>query len=93
MNAEKLSISLPAYLVQFIENYKLDKGCKSRSQVIEQALELLRNQELEEAYRQASAENDNAWDITLADGLAILLIPVTKKLLMVLCSPCGIAFW
>ncbi len=70
MNAEKLSISLPAYLVQFIENYKLDKGCKSRSQVIEQALELLRNQELEEAYRQASAENDNAWDITLADGLA-----------------------
>ncbi|MGB3652602.1 MAG: CopG family transcriptional regulator [Rivularia sp. (in: cyanobacteria)] len=70
MNAEKLSISLPAYLVQFIENYKLDKGCKSRSQVIEQALELLRNQELEEAYRQASTENDNAWDITLADGLA-----------------------
>ncbi len=70
MNAEKLSISLPAYLVQFIENYKLVKGCKSRSQVIEEALQLLRNQELEEAYRQASAENDNAWDITSSDGLA-----------------------
>ncbi|WP_414624764.1 ribbon-helix-helix domain-containing protein [Calothrix sp. CCY 0018] len=70
MNVEKLSVSLPVYLVQFIENYKLDKKCKSRSQVIEEALELLRNQELEEAYRQASAENDNAWDVTLADGLA-----------------------
>ena len=70
MKAEKLSISLPAYLVQFIENYRLNKGCKSRSQVIEEALELLRNQELEEAYRLASAENDSAWDVTLADGLA-----------------------
>ncbi|MCJ8282797.1 MAG: CopG family transcriptional regulator [Rivularia sp. ALOHA_DT_140] len=69
MKAEKLSISLPAYLVQFIESYRLNKGCKSRSQVIEEALELLRNQELEEAYRLASAENDSAWDVTLADGL------------------------
>lgn len=69
MKAEKLSISLPAYLVQFIENYRLNKGCKSRSQVIEEALELLRNQELEEAYLLASAENDSAWDVTLADGL------------------------
>ncbi|MDJ0616938.1 MAG: CopG family transcriptional regulator [Calothrix sp. MO_192.B10] len=70
MNAEKLSISLPRYLVQFIENYKLNKGCKSRSQVIEEALELLRNRELEESYRQASAEVDGDWDITIADGLA-----------------------
>ena len=70
MNVEKLSVSLPGYLVQFIENYRLDKGCKSRSQVIEEAFKLLRNQELEEAYRQASAENDNIWDITLTDGLA-----------------------
>ena len=42
MQAEKLSISLPSSLVQFIENYKLTKGCKSRSQVIELAIELLR---------------------------------------------------
>lgn len=70
MNVEKLSISLPPSLVEFIENYKVSKGCKSRSQVIEEALELLRNRELEEAYRQASAEVDNAWDVTVADGLA-----------------------
>ncbi|MBD2595143.1 CopG family transcriptional regulator [Nostoc spongiaeforme FACHB-130] len=71
MKVEKLSISLPLNLVEFIENYKLNKGCKSRSQVIEQALELLRNQELEEAYRQASAEIDSAWDVTIADSLTI----------------------
>jgi antitoxin ParD1/3/4 len=69
MKVEKLSISLPPSLVVFIENYKLNKGCKSCSQVIEEALELLRNPELEEAYRQASAEADSVWDVTLADGL------------------------
>ncbi|BAZ15392.1 hypothetical protein NIES4071_72640 [Calothrix sp. NIES-4071] len=70
MNVEKLSISLPPSLVEFIENYKLSKGCKSRSQVIEEALELLRNRELEERLRLASAEVDSAWDVTVADGLA-----------------------
>lgn len=70
MQTEKLSISIPTSLVQFIESYKVAKGCKSRSQVIETALELLRNQELEEAYRLASSEVDADWDITVADGLA-----------------------
>jgi len=69
MSSEKLSISLPAFLMQFIENYKVRKGCKSRSQVIELALELLRHQELEQAYRQASAEVDPDWDLTVGDGL------------------------
>ncbi|KYC41615.1 CopG family transcriptional regulator [Scytonema hofmannii PCC 7110] len=69
MQSEKLSISLPASLVQFIESYKVAKGCKSRSQVIEAALELLRYQELEEAYRLASSEVDADWDVTVADGL------------------------
>jgi len=70
MQAEKLSISLSPDLVQFIENYKLAKGCKSRSQVIEQALELLRNQELEAAYQEASGEIDPLWEISIADGLS-----------------------
>ena len=70
MKAEKLSISLPPSLVEFIENYKFNKGCKSRSQVIEEALELLRNRELEEAYPEASAEVDSDWNVTVADGLA-----------------------
>ena len=69
MQAEKISISLSQSLLQFIESYKIAKGCKSPSQVIELALELLRNQELESAYRQASSEVDSGWDITVADGL------------------------
>ncbi|MEG4202874.1 CopG family transcriptional regulator [Microcoleus sp. Pol7_A1] len=69
MQAEKISISLSQSLLQFIETYKIAKGCKSPSQVIEVALELLRNQELESAYRQASSEVDSAWDVTVADGL------------------------
>jgi antitoxin ParD1/3/4 len=69
MQAEKLSISLPRPLVKFIENYKVVKGCKSRSQVIEVALELLRDQELEQAYREASGEVDEDWNVTVADGL------------------------
>ncbi len=37
--------------------------------MIEAALELLRYQELEEAYRLASSEVDADWDVTVADGL------------------------
>jgi antitoxin ParD1/3/4 len=69
MQTEKISISLPTSLMQFVENYKISKGCKSRSQVIELALNLLLNQELEQAYREASAENDPNWEITIGDGL------------------------
>ena len=69
MQAQKLSISLPLSLVRFIESCRITKGCKSRSQVIEVALELLQEQELEKAYREASQEIDSAWDVTVADGL------------------------
>ena len=69
MSTEKISSSLPASLVQFIENYKITKGCKSRSQVIELALDLLRYQELEQAYGEASAEIDADWELTVGDGL------------------------
>ena len=48
MQTEKISISLPTSLMQFVENYKISKRCKSRSQVIELALDLLRNKELEQ---------------------------------------------
>ena len=46
--------------IGFIESYKITKGCQSPSQVIELALELLQNQDLEESYRQASSEIDSA---------------------------------
>ena len=69
MQTKKLSISLPATLVQFIERYKAVHGCKTRSPVVEQALKLLCNRELEQAYREARADTDSAWESTVADGL------------------------
>lgn len=71
---QEISISLPTPLVQFIESYKIAKGCQSPSQVIELALDLLRNQELESAYREASREVDPVWDITVADGLTEYMV-------------------
>lgn len=70
MRSTKVSISLPASLLEFVESYRTAHQCKSRSQVIEQALELLRSQELEAAYREAAQEVDPAWDVTIADGLS-----------------------
>lgn len=69
MQSHKLSISLAPSLVRFIENYRVAKGRKSRSQVIEEALTLLQERELEAAYREASSEIDSDWDLTIADGL------------------------
>lgn len=69
MQVEKISVSLPVPLVQFLESYKAAHSCKSRSQVVEMALQLFREQELEAAYRCASQESDPDWEITVADGL------------------------
>ena len=70
MCAEKLSVSLPADLVGFIEQYRTGHAMKSRSQVIGEALELLRQRELETSYREAGRETDQDFDVTLADGLS-----------------------
>jgi antitoxin ParD1/3/4 len=69
MYAEKVSISLPPTLLDFVEEYRIARGIKSRSQVIEDALYVLRERELELAYKAASAEVDPAWEATVADGL------------------------
>lgn len=69
MHAEKLSISLPSTLVQFVKTYQELHACKSQSEVIKDALKLLRQKELEDAYSQANSEIDTAFDITTSDGL------------------------
>lgn len=69
MHTEKVSISLPADLAEFVEQYKTAHACKSRSQVIGTAVGLLRRRELEQAYRAAAQEQDTDFDITSADGL------------------------
>lgn len=70
MSVAKLSVSLPDSLAGFVENYRKKRGLKSRSQVFEEAIKLLRSRELEAAYREASAEYDKAWETAVSDGLA-----------------------
>ena len=69
MGAVKMSISLPEDLSVFIETFKINHSFRTRSEVIERAVTLLRAKELEEAYREASAECTDEWDTTLSDGL------------------------
>jgi len=70
MAAAKLSVSIPRSLVGFVETYRKTRGLKSRSQVFEEAIKLLRNRELEAAYRAANSEIEDVWDGTLSDGLS-----------------------
>jgi antitoxin ParD1/3/4 len=70
MNSESFSITLPSSLLEFIEHYKVVYQYQSGEQVVEKALELLQQQELEDAYRQASREVDSLWDSTVTDGLS-----------------------
>ena len=69
MAVRKVSISLPEGLTKFVDSYKRRRGIKSRSRVFEEAVNLLRNQDLEAAYRAAASESDDEWDVTVGDGL------------------------
>ena len=69
----KLSISLPAEEVGFLDAYARSQGIKSRSGVIQTALRLLRTSELADDYTSAwsewDEEDDKTWDRSSRDGL------------------------
>lgn len=67
--SEKLSISIPASSLKFVEAYRKSHALKSRSEVIEQAITLLRERELETAYRESAREQTTEYDVTSSDGL------------------------
>lgn len=69
MHTQKLSISLPLQQYEFIEHYQLEHHCKSRSEVISEALRLLQQAQLEACYKEANNEIDNAFDVMISDGL------------------------
>ena len=69
MGTEKMSISIPASSLEFIEKYQKKHALKSRSHVIEAAIAMLRERELEAAYRSAAREPDMEYDATYSDGL------------------------
>ena len=70
----KLSISLPAEEVGFVDAYARSQGIRSRSGVIQAALRLLRTSQLADDYASAWAEwaeeDAEAWDRTAGDGIA-----------------------
>ena len=70
----KLSISLPAKHVEFIDQQVAEHGERSRSAVVRKALNRLRAESLEDAYVAAWDEwvasgEQEVWDETVGDGL------------------------
>lgn len=71
----KLSVSLPAEDVEFLDEYAKVQGYESRSAVVHKAVRLLRASELGSEYADAWAEwsdsgDARVWEIVLGDGLA-----------------------
>ena len=70
----KVSISLPDDDVAFLDDWAAQAGSTSRSAVIHQAIGLLRDASLEEAYAAAwgdweGSEDAALWDTTAPDGI------------------------
>ncbi len=69
----KLSVSLPVEDVAFVDEYARRRGSSSRSSVLHQAIELLRMEEMEDAYAEAwnqwhGTEDAELWESTAGDG-------------------------
>lgn len=74
MTQVKLSVSLSPSEVEALDKYAAAAGLKSRSAAIQQAIKLLGDPELEDAYAAAWQEweasgDAQAWASTVADGL------------------------
>jgi Arc/MetJ-type ribon-helix-helix transcriptional regulator len=70
----KVSVSLPAEDVEFLDTYAREQGLESRSGAVHKAVRLLRAAELGAAYEQAwrdwaDSDDAGAWESTTADGL------------------------
>ena len=70
----KVSVSLPAEDIQFLDRYAESQRFPSRSAVLHQAVRLLRGAQLGPAYEDAFVEWEEsgealAWDQTAGDGV------------------------
>ena len=70
----KVSVSLPAEDLEFLDSYAKSRSVPSRSAVLHQAVRLLREAELGPAYEEAfreweESEDAVAWDQTVGDGI------------------------
>ena len=74
MGQVKLSVSLSPSEVAMLDKYAQSAGLKSRSAAIQQAIKLLGDPDLEDAYTAAWQEWEDtgeaeAWAVTVADGV------------------------
>lgn len=74
MGQVKLSVSLSPSEVAVLDKYAQSAGLKSRSAAIQQAIKLLGDPDLEDAYTAAWQEWEDAgeaeaWVVTVADGV------------------------
>ena len=69
MHTQKVTIAIPKHLYEFVETYQSEHHCKSRSDVICAALQLLKHKQLEVYYHEANQELYNDFDGTVADGI------------------------
>lgn len=70
----KVSVSLPAEDVEFLDSYAREQGAASRSAAVHKAVGLLRTTQLGDAYEEAwdsweSSDDARAWESAAADGL------------------------
>lgn len=70
----KISVSMPADDVEYLDAYARDRQLESRSAVLHKAVRLLRASELGAAYEDAWAEWDESgdsdlWDAAVSDGV------------------------
>ncbi len=69
MQSQKMSISLPKSLYDFVSCYQKEHSIKSRSEVVTKALYMLQQAQLGADYHAANAELDDTFDGTVDDGL------------------------
>jgi Arc/MetJ-type ribon-helix-helix transcriptional regulator len=70
----KISVSLPAEDVEFLDSYAHAQGINSRSAVVHKAVEILHSAQLSDAYEEAWGDweksgNADAWESVSQDGL------------------------
>ena len=69
----KLSVSLPAVDVDFLDEYARENGVASRSAGVQRAIRLLRSSALVSEYEEAFADwidEGKAWESVVGDGIA-----------------------
>lgn len=70
MSSVKVSVSIPDDDLAYLDTQTLTGRYPSRSAALHDAIRMLRESELADAYAEAFAEwQDDAWDAAVADGL------------------------